>query len=132
MKHSWQSLGDSEISIKSFDVVLSLIETITIEDLSDLVICNGSSLIDMEVDLERVEIACSDNELTLPIAVSRIVILFVDGYGCEECGIRQRQVRFEQLFSQINKFDFEDLYWFSAFSPLEVNHKEPISKFSDH
>ena len=110
MEHGWQSLGDSEISIKSFDVVLSLIETITIEDLSDLVSCNGSSLIDMEVDLERVEIACSDNELSLPLAVSLIIVLFVDGDSCEESSIRQRQVHFEQLFSQINKFDFEDLY----------------------
>lgn len=90
LKHHWQTLSDCEISIKSLDVVFSFIEAISIEDLNDLMDYNGSSFIDVKIDLERMEVAgCNDN-LTHPVVELVIVELFVYSHCCEESSVRKR------------------------------------------
>ncbi len=45
---------------------------------------NGTCFIDVKVDLESMEVACNNNDLGLPIIECGVIVLFIDGDGCEE------------------------------------------------
>ncbi len=90
MEHCGQSLSNSEVTVVGFDVVLRLVEAVAIEDFADLVGNNGSSLVDVEVDLEGVEVAGCNYEFSFPLFICCIILIFVDGNSCEEGSIWQR------------------------------------------
>jgi len=85
--HNGQFLGNSKISIKSFNIVLILIETISIEYFRYLLTDNSTSLINSKIYQERVEIASGNNNLSQPIIKSFVIILFIDCDSCEESHI---------------------------------------------
>ena len=80
-------MSNSKVSIKSFDIVFSFIKTISIEDLGDFVSSNSTSHINVKVDLERMEVASSDNNLSLPILEIWDIEISVDSNSSEESSI---------------------------------------------
>ena len=78
-------MSNCKITVKGFDVVLVLVEAVSIENSSDLVSDDGACFIDMQIYEERVEVAGNDDHLCLPVVKDRVVVLSVDA-DCSEKG----------------------------------------------
>lgn len=74
-------MGDGEVSIKSLDIILILIESIAVEYLHNLMASDSAGHIDLEIHLKGVEITGGNNDFLLPVAVGRIIIFLVDRDG---------------------------------------------------
>lgn len=68
-----------KVPIKCLDIVLGLIETVSVEDLGDLVEGDSSCLVNAEVDLEEVEVVGGDDDFSLPVLEGSVIAFFVDG-----------------------------------------------------
>ena len=92
---------------------------------------NCSCSIDVKINLEGVEIAGNNNNLSLPISESSIIVFFIDSNSCVESGIGKRYVISHHLFFKINELNLNNLNRFASFGPFEVNNEETIAELSD-
>lgn len=105
LQHNGKALPDGKVSIECLYVVLSLIEAISIEDLNDFVDNNSSSFINVQVYLERVEVAGCNNNFAHPIVELVVVEFLVYGNSCEEGSVGKGQVNASKLFLKVNELN---------------------------
>ncbi len=121
-------MNDGKISIKRSDIIGDFIIPIPVEDFSKISLEYLPGLVDVEVELQRVEVSCCDDDFELPVLECLVVILLCDCNSFEKGHVGHVDILLDQEFVQIDKFYLHDFNWPSALGPFEVDEEHAVSE----